>query len=60
MSYEFECRNVVPDCDFKTEAETKEQLMGTIAGHANEVHGKAQINPPAMAAVEAAIVEKSG
>ena len=59
MSYEFECRNVVPDCGFKTEADTKDQLMGTIAGHANEVHGMAEIDPATMSVVEAAIVEKS-
>ena len=59
MSYEFECRNVVPDCGFKTEADTKDELMGNIAGHAAEVHDMAEIDPATMAAVEAAVVEKS-
>jgi predicted small metal-binding protein len=37
--YEFECSNVIPDCDERLEGETREDVLEQVATHMREHHG---------------------
>ena len=58
MSYEFECNHVIPGCEGKVEGESRDEVLGKAAAHADEVHGLASLDEPTVEKVKAAIVEK--
>jgi predicted small metal-binding protein len=59
MAYEFECRNLVPGCTGKVEAETRDEVLQKAAEHAAEVHGLTELDGATIQQVEAAIVATS-
>lgn len=48
LAYEFECSNVVPDCDETIEGDTREEALEEVATHMREHHGMIEM-PPDMA-----------
>lgn len=40
---EFSCGNVVPGCDFTTQGETEDEVLGKVAEHAREAHGMDEV-----------------
>ena len=57
MSYEFECTNVVPGCEGKVTADTKDEVLEMAAAHADAAHGLAPLDAATVEKVKAAIVE---
>lgn len=57
MTYSLACADVMPGCDATFEADSKDELMGQVAAHAEEEHGIEEITPDVLVAVEGAIQE---
>ncbi len=55
MGYEFACKDIGMDCDFKVSGKTKEELMPKIAEHAKDKHKIDQIPPDLMQKIQKAI-----
>ena len=55
MGLSFKCADVEMKCGFETKADSKEQLMMSIANHAKEAHNITTIAPDLMMKVNAAI-----
>jgi len=57
MTYSIACGDVMPGCSAQFDAETKDELLGQVAAHAQAEHGVEEITPDVLAAVEGAIRE---
>ncbi len=57
MSYEFECRHVVPGCEGKVEGESVDEVLQAATRHADEAHGLAELDEATLGKVKASIVE---
>ena len=58
MTYSIACGDVMPGCQARFEAESKDELLDQVAGHASTEHGLTEITPDVLAAVEGAIHER--
>lgn len=57
MSYEFECKNVVPGCEGKVEGASTEEVMQAVAQHAGDAHGLTDLDAATIEKVKAGIVQ---
>ena len=57
MTYSIACGDVMPGCEARFEADTKDELLSQVAAHAQDDHGVEEITPEIMSAVEGAIQE---
>ena len=57
MSYEFECRHVVPGCDGRVSGDTRDEVMRAAAAHASEVHGMTDVPDEVAETIRSSIVE---
>ena len=55
MSKTYTCRDVGVDCDWKTSAETEDEVMATIRQHAAQVHPTIELTPELVDVVRGAI-----
>ncbi len=55
MSKTYTCRDVGVDCDWRTSAETEDEVMATIQQHAAQVHPTIELTPDLVNAVRGAI-----
>jgi predicted small metal-binding protein len=55
MSYTIACGDVMPGCEARFTAETKDDLLAQVAGHAKDEHGVEEITPDVLSAVNGAI-----
>ena len=55
MGLSFKCADIGMKCGFETKADSKEQLMKSIANHAKEAHNITTMTPDLMMKVTAAI-----
>ncbi len=55
MAKSYACRDVGVDCDWKTSAETEDELMTTIQQHAAQVHPTIELTPDLVNLVRGAI-----
>jgi len=55
VGYTFKCADLGASCSWQGSGNTMEELMGKVAQHAKEAHGKASIPPEMLAEVKAAI-----
>jgi predicted small metal-binding protein len=58
MAKSYTCRDVGVDCDWKTSAETEDEILAAIRTHAAQVHPTVELTPDIMAAVRAAIKDE--
>ncbi len=58
MTKSYTCRDVGVDCDWKTTAETKFEVMAAIRTHAAQVHPTIDLTPELMETVRAAIKDE--
>ena len=57
MSYEFECKNVVPGCEGKVGGASAEEVLQAAAAHAGDAHGLTQLDEATVEKVKASIVQ---
>ncbi len=57
MGYSLACGDVMPGCAATFDADTKDELMALVAGHAADAHDITEITPEVAQAVEGAIQE---
>ncbi len=43
MAYEYDCSNVIPDCDEVIEGETKDEVLEEVDTHMREHHGMIEL-----------------
>ena len=55
MTRTYTCRDVGVDCDWKTSAETEDEIMATISKHAAEAHPTIELTPELVETVRKAI-----
>ncbi len=55
MSCSIACGDVVPGCTTKLEADSEDELMARVAGHARDEHGVTEITPELASQVKGAI-----
>jgi predicted small metal-binding protein len=55
MPKTYTCRDVGVDCDWKTSAETEDEIMATVSKHAAEAHPKIELTPELVETVRQAI-----
>ena len=55
MAKTYTCRDVGVDCDWKTSAETEDEVMANIEGHAAQRHPDIELTPDLVAAVRGVI-----
>jgi predicted small metal-binding protein len=55
VSYEFECKNVVPGCEGKVRGETEAETLQKAAEHAADAHGLAELDAATVEKVKAGI-----
>ncbi len=58
MPKTYTCRDVGVDCDWKTSAETEDEIMAAIREHAAQVHPTIELTPPLVEAVRRAIKDE--
>jgi predicted small metal-binding protein len=58
MTKTYTCRDVGVDCDWKTRAETEDEVMAEIQKHAAVVHSGVELTPELMSAVRAVIKDE--
>ncbi len=58
MAKSYTCRDVGVDCDWKTSAETEDDVMTAIQTHAAQVHPTIELAPELMEKVRAAIKDE--
>ena len=58
MAKSYTCRDVGVDCDWKTSAETEDEVMAAIQTHAAQVHPTIELTPGLVDAVRAAIKDE--
>lgn len=52
----FACGDVVPGCDAKFVCSTEDEILSSVAAHAERSHGLSAVPPELVSAVRAAIV----
>ena len=57
MPKTYTCRDVGVDCDWKTSAETEDEIMATVSKHAAEAHPTIELTPELVETVRQAIKE---
>lgn len=57
MSYEFECKHVVPGCEGKVEGASAEEVLQAAAQHADDAHGLSDLDAATIEKVKAGIVQ---
>ena len=57
MPKTYTCRDVGVDCDWKTSAETEDEIMATVSKHAAETHPTIKLTPELVETVRQAIKE---
>jgi len=57
MPKTYTCRDVGVDCDWKTSAETEDEVMATVSKHAAEAHPTIELTPELVETVRQAIKE---
>jgi predicted small metal-binding protein len=55
MPKTYTCRDVGGDCDWKTSAETEDEIMATVGKHAAEAHPTIELTPELVETVRQAI-----
>ena len=55
MTWSLSCGDVLPGCTSVLTGETREAVLGAVAGHAARDHGVTTIDAATLAAVEAAL-----
>ena len=55
MAKSFTCRDVGAECDWKTTAETEDEILAEVQKHAAEVHPTLELTPELVDAVRAPI-----
>ncbi len=58
MTKSYTCRDVGVDCDWKTTAETEDEVMAAIGTHAAQVHPTIDLTPELTETVRAAIKDE--
>lgn len=58
MAKSYTCRDVGVECDWKTSADTEDEVLAAIQIHAAEVHASVELTPELMNAVRAAIKDE--
>ncbi len=58
MTKSYTCRDVGVDCDWKTSAESDDEVMAAIRTHAAQVHPTIELTPELMETVRAAIKDE--
>lgn len=53
------CRDVGLDCDFVARAQTEEELLRKLAGHASRMHGLEPTSPSVLEKARAAIRDEA-
>ena len=56
MAYEFECKNVIPGCEGKVSADSKDAVLEAAADHAKEVHAMDELTDDVVDKVRLSIV----
>jgi len=59
MGYEFACENVVPGCEGKVDAETRDAVLAHAAAHAAEAHGLENLDSATVERIKASIISTS-
>jgi predicted small metal-binding protein len=57
MPKTYTCRDVGVNCDWKTSAETEDEIMATVSKHAAEAHPTIELTPELVETVRQAIKE---
>jgi predicted small metal-binding protein len=57
LAKKFKCSDIGMNCGYEVTANTQQDLMSEIAGHAKSAHGMTEIPKEVLAKVEAAIKE---
>ncbi len=60
MALEFRCKNVGVVCNASLEADTEEELLTKIAGHAADAHGVAQLTATLVNYAKSTVEETEG
>ncbi len=58
MPKTYTCRDVGVDCDWKTSAETEDEIMATVSKHAAEAHPNIELTPELVEMVRGAIKDE--
>ncbi len=58
MAKSYTCLDVGVDCDWKTSAETEDEIMAAVQTHAAQVHPTIELTPELVDAVRAAIKDE--
>ena len=58
MAKSFTCGDVGVECDWKTSAETEDEIMAAVQKHAAEVHPTIELTPEIVDKVRAAIKDE--
>jgi predicted small metal-binding protein len=56
VGYEFECNNVIPGCEGKVTADSKDAVLEAAADHAKEVHAMDDLSDDVVDKVRLSIV----
>jgi predicted small metal-binding protein len=54
----FVCGDLVPGCDAAFEADSEEELLVHIVGHARDAHGMHEVPPEVMDTIKATITDR--
>ena len=54
---EWKCSTIVPECEWRYDAESEEDILEHAAVHAREAHGMDQVPPEIVDRIRASIVE---
>ncbi len=55
---QFACSELVPDCDHQFEADSEEEILQHILGHARDVHGMPEVPPEVIDQVRSMLAER--
>ncbi|MEE8488094.1 MAG: DUF1059 domain-containing protein [Gemmatimonadota bacterium] len=58
MAKTYTCRDVGVDCDWKTSAETEDEVMASIEEHAAQIHPDIELTPELVATVRGVIKDE--
>ena len=58
MPKTYTCRDVGVDCDWKTVAETEDEILASVKEHAAEAHPTIELTPELVDAVRGAIKDE--
>ncbi len=54
---EWSCSNIVPECEWRYDAESEEEILESAAAHAREAHGMDEVPPEIVERIRETIVE---